>query len=213
VSSSVGATLLAAVLALAAGCGGAIPRTHYYILDLPAAAARPQPDPAPYSVAIMPVRAPEQLEQDRIVYRPSSVELDFYEYHRWAQHPADTVTAALVDRLRSRSIFASVALFDGKAKADYMLRSRLEKLEEVDSPEAVSVRVQLAADLLDTKTNRTVWNGAASHRGQVTTGEVAAVVEEMSRGVNDCLDQLISSLEKFAKSLPGAPAPASAASR
>src|SRR5262249_29813003 len=195
-----------------AGWGGAIPKTHYYVLDIPA----PEPqkrDPAPYMVTITPFRAPDQLEQDHIVYRPSPVEIDFYNYHRWAQRPASVLTQALVERLRSQSLFASVFPFDGRTKADYMIRPRLERLDEVDSPGNVSVRVEMSVDVVDLKTSRSVWSGSASHHGRVEQGEVKAVVAEMSLGVEDCLAQITAGLQDFAKALPPAPAPASSGSR
>lgn len=202
---------VAALVAWSAGCGGAIPKTRYYVLDLPAPAPQAR-HPAPYTVTVMPFRAPEQLEQDRILYRPSPVEVDFYEYHRWAERPAALLTTALAERLRAGNLFAGVTTFDGRTKADYMIRGRLERLEEVDSPGNVTVRVEMAADVIEVRTSRTVWSKSASHQGQVTEGEVKAVVAEMSRGVENCLGQLAAGLENFAKSLPPAPAPASAVS-
>ncbi len=196
---------------LSAGCGGAIPRMHYYVLDIPAPAPQRR-TPAAYTVTITPFRAPDQLEQDRIVYRPSPVEVDFYNYHRWAQRPASVLTHALAERLRSQNLFANVFIFDGRTKADYMIRPRLERLDEVDSPGNVGVRVEMSADVVELKTSRSVWSGSASHNGRVEQGEVKAVVAEMSRGVEDCLAQLAAGLENFAKSLPPAPAPSSSAS-
>lgn len=204
---------LAAGLALVAGgCGGPIPETHYYVLNLPAPAPAPR-DPASSTAVIMPFRAAEQLEQDRILYRPSAVEVDYYDYHRWAQRPAAALTAALANRLRGQHTFSEVSIFDGRAKGDYLIRGRLERLEEVDSPESVSVQAALSADLVEVKSNRTVWSGSASQSQPVSEGEVKAVVEAMSRAVDACLTQLTTGLDGFARSLPRAPAPASAASR
>ena len=212
----IGWTLWVALLALAAaGCGGgAIPKMHYYVLDLPPSPrATQQPPDAPYTLAVLPLRAPDQLEQDRIVYRASGVEVDFYDYHRWARRPPELVTSVLIDRLRARNVFANIFLFDGRTKTDYLLRGSLEHLEEVDSPGSVSVRADLSAELIDVKANRPVWTKGCSQTGPVSSGEVKAVVEAMTRAMNACVDDLTGSLETFAKSLPPAPAPASAASR
>jgi len=203
---------LAALLLLTAGCGGAIPKTHYYVLSLPAPPPQTR-EPAAYSAAVMPFRAPDQLEQDRIVYRPSPVEVDFYEYHRWAERPASTLTSALAARLRSQRLFSTVGIFDGKGKPDYLIRGRIDRLEEVDSPEGVSVRIELSAEAVDGKSLKTVWTGAASHSGAVSQNEVKAVVTEISRGVDACLTQLTTSLESFVRSLPPAPVPASGGSQ
>jgi uncharacterized lipoprotein YmbA len=190
-----------AILILTAGCGGTIPKTRYYVLALPAPAPQAH-DAAPFTAAVMPFRAPDQLEQDRIVYRPSAVEIDFYEYHRWAERPATTLTTALVERLRAQRLFSTVAVFDGKGRPDYLIRGRVDRLEEVDSPEGVSVQVQLSAEAVDGKTLKTVWTSSASHSGPVNHGEVAAVVTEISRGVDACLTQLTTSLDSFVRAAP-----------
>ncbi|MBI3666867.1 MAG: membrane integrity-associated transporter subunit PqiC [Acidobacteria bacterium] len=196
----------------AAGCGGSIPKTHYYVLDFPAAAPQPR-DPAPYTAAVMPFRAPGQLEQDRILYRPTPQEVGFYEYHRWADRPSSMLTSALVNRLRAQGVFRAVSLFDGRTKPDYLIRGRVERLDEVDSSGGVSVRVELLAELVEGKTGRTVWSGAGSHTGALTAGEVSAVVAEMGRGAEACLAEITAGLENFVKALPAPPAPASAVSR
>jgi uncharacterized lipoprotein YmbA len=203
---------LAVLILFGAGCGGTIPKTRYYVLAVPAPAPQAR-EASPFTAAVMPFRAPDQLEQDRIVYRPSAVEIDFYEYHRWAERPASTLTAAFVQRLRAQRLFSTAAVFDGKGRPDYLIRGRVDRLEEVDSPEGVSVRVELSAEAVDGKTLKTVWTSAASHSGPVTHGEVTAVVTEISRGVDACLAQLTTSLEAFVRSLPPAPVPASAGSR
>lgn len=205
------AAMATALLILASGCGGPIPKTHYYVIDLPSVAPRPR-EPVPYTVVVSPFRAPDQLEQDHILYRPSPQELDFYEYHRWAERPNSMLTAALVARLRAQRLFADVFEFDGRAKADYLVRGRVERLEEVDSPNGVTARVDLAVDVVEMKSNRAVWSSAASHSNPVSGHEVRDVVTEMSRSVDACLGQITAGLEQFAKSLPPAPARASAGS-
>src|SRR6478672_7078585 len=108
------------IMGLLVGCGSVRgPATKYYKLDIP-----PGPTPAgpsaPVALRIEPFRTTSLLRQDRIVYRPSPVEVGFYEYHRWAEPPNDTVTKALADQLMRRRVFHSIAISDGGEKADYV---------------------------------------------------------------------------------------------
>ena len=196
--------LLALGAVLATGCGGALPKMHYYMLNLPAAPAPAPASGAPYAVAVMPFRVPDYLQQDRLAFRPSAVEVDFYEYHRWAQRPAAMLTEALVQRLRSRGVFSTVLVFDGRTRTDYLLRGRLNRLEEIDENGSVSVLVELSADMLDLKANRTVWSGAAAQSGTVSQGEVSDVVTALGQAAGASLDQITTGLEGFAKGLPPA---------
>src|SRR5215467_1529753 len=110
------------VIGLLVGCGSVSgPATKYYKLDIP-----PAPTPAgqsvPVSLRIEPFRTSSLLRQDRIVYRPSPVEVGFYEYHRWAEPPSDTVTRAFADQLKRKRTFESVEISEGEERADYVLR-------------------------------------------------------------------------------------------
>ena len=211
-----GVTLIAA-LVIMAGCGGAIPKTHYYVLDLPSpapAASRAADDPpSSYTAVVLPFRAPEPLDQDRIVYSSSPVELSYYQYHRWAELPSPLLTSALAGRVRNLGLFASVSMFDGRTKGDYLIRPHLERLQEIDREGGVTVQVQMSVDAVEAKTNHVVWRSEASHSGAVTAGEVGAVVTEMSRGAEACLEKITGDLRNLQKVFPPAPAPASAASR
>src|SRR5580698_7528740 len=141
--------LVSVVVGLLAGCGSVMgPAVRYYKLDIP-----PAPTPAGPSVSaplrIEPFRTTSLLRQDRIVYLPSPVEVGFYEYHRWAERPNDTVTKALADQLMGRGLFQSVEISDGSERAEYVLRGSIDRLQEVDYHGAVRAQVSISAELED----------------------------------------------------------------
>ncbi len=187
-----------ALLVLCLGCGGKIPPTHYYVLELPAA-PDPAPEALPGTAVIMPLRASRMLIQDRIVYRPAKGEVGFYEYHRWAEDPRDGLTRSLIRHLRSRGAFSSVVPFDGRSKADYIIRGTLERLEEVDSG-GVAVYVKISAQLVSAEARETIWQGEGEGRGQVTAGEVRSVVAEMSRASHLAVKGLADQINEFVRS-------------
>jgi len=188
------AILPVALFLSALGCGGGkIPPTHYYALDLPAAPA-PKPSTAQESLAVRPVTAADPFTQDRIVYRPSRQEVGFYEYHRWAADPRESVQSALLAKLKASGLFKNVAGYDGRLKADYILQTRIERLEEVDFESGVKVYVELAAELVDADTGRVAWTGRGQGSGSVTSPEVKEVVAEMSKATAASLDQIVEGL-------------------
>ena len=105
------------VVGLLAGCGSIQgPAIRYYKLNIP-----PAPTPAGPSVSvplrIEPFETTSLLRQDRIVYCPSSVEVGFYDYHRWAEPPKDTITKAIADQLTARRLFQSVEISEWSGKS------------------------------------------------------------------------------------------------
>ncbi len=177
--------------------GGKIPPTRYYALELPAAPA-PQAG-ASFSAAVVPFRADSMLTQDRIVYRPTKQEVGYYEYHRWAEDPRAAVTNAVIERLRASGAFKNVVIFDGRTQADFVVRGRIERLEEVDYETGVKANVEISAELLDMTTNRAAWTGSASTTRPVAVSEVKAVVTQLSDAVNEAVTKLADGIAEAMK--------------
>ncbi len=182
---------------LMAGCGGKVVRPHYYTLETPPALSTAVSGrPVAATVAVSQFGAPPYLRQGRIVYRESAEEIGFYEYRRWAADPAETITAAMIDSLRSRQMFSFVKRSDGRNEQDYLMTGRLERLEEVDYGGPVRVKTEISAELVNLRTGSTEWTGDASATFNVEKSTVDSVVAGMNHAVQDCIDQLAASMEQ-----------------
>jgi cholesterol transport system auxiliary component len=186
---------IACVATLMAGCGGKILYPDYYTLDI-APAPRPAASRLPVTVAVRRFETPAYLRQGRIVYRQAPEKIGFYDYHRWAADPSETVTTAVIESLRSSRLFSFVKPYDGQGKQDYLLGGRLERLEEIDYSGGVRVHAKLSAELIDLRTGATVWTGDADETQGVETRNVNSVVEEMSHAVEKSIDRLVASLDQ-----------------
>jgi ABC-type uncharacterized transport system auxiliary subunit len=185
------------VVSVFTGCGSVrAPTIKYYKLDVPPVPA-PTGPPVTASLRIEPFHTASLLRQDRIVYRPSAVEVGFYEYHRWAEPPNDTLTRALADQIMKRRFFQSVAVSNGVEKADYVLRGNVERLQEVDYPGAVRVQVSISAELEDPVRKLVIWSGAASSEWPVSKGDVQAVVAAMGQASQQGIARLAADIAKF----------------
>ena len=185
------------VMVLMAGCGGKVLYPNYYALEIV-----PAPRPAvnetrlPVTVAVRQFETPPYLRQGRIVYRQAPEEIDFYNYHRWAADPAATVTTAVIDSLRSSRLFSFAKPYDGQGQPDYLMSGRLERLEEIDYSGSVRVEAKLSAELVDLRTDATVWTGDADETLTVETRNVSSVVAEMSHAVQKSIDRLVADLDR-----------------
>ena len=185
------------VVGLLTGCGSEkVPPTRYYKLDIPPAPA-PAGPPVPASIRIEPFRTTSLLRQDRIVYRPSPVEVGFYEYHRWAEPPKDSVTRALAEQLIKRKAFQSVRISDTGERADYVLRGTVEQLQEVDYKGGVRAQVSISAVLEDPVQRQTIWSGTASSEIPVARRDVQGVVAAMGQASQQSITRLMADVTKF----------------
>lgn len=197
----------AALLALAglavclSGCGGKIPETSFYILEPGRPAAR-DATPTKAAAIVVPLDASEPLITDKIVYRESAHKVGFYEYHRWAEDPRTSITGALAGRLRARSTFQSVSLYDGRTKAEYTIRGRIERLEEVDDASGVSAKVTVSLRLISELSRETLWESEASSKQDVTDRSVENLVAQLSVATGLALDQLCDRLDAFVRARP-----------
>lgn len=190
--------LAVAAIAASLGCGATAPPTHYYALDLPRPA--PAAERLAHTAVLMPIRAGEIARQGRIVYRESPHEVGFYEYHRWAEDPEDSVTEALASELLARGTFASVTPFDGRTQADFILRGELRSIEEIDYDGPVRASVEIALELVDADTSRVVWSDSARTEEDVPTAEVRAIVERLSASADRAIKRLAGLIDSHFRS-------------
>ncbi len=195
-----GLTALATLLiGFSNGCGGKIPVTHYYKLDLPPAPASSRAEGAATAI-VAPFRGSKMLTQDKIIYRPSRQEVGFYEYHRWAEDPRTTLAQALLDHLRQRKTFRRAVLFDSRTQADYMIRGHIERLEEVDASDGVSIALRISVELVDVDTRQPLWHGSQEETRKVDVGNVSAIVSKMSEAAGSSVAKIASEIDAFVRS-------------
>jgi ABC-type uncharacterized transport system auxiliary subunit len=186
------------ILVLAAalsGCGGARP-TRYYVLDVPVTPVSQSPTQLPVSLLVARPVTSHLYRDDRIVFGSGPVELGTYEFERWAQSPADMIQDLLVTSLRASGQYRSVLRPGSSSRGDYVVRSNLRSLYEVDKPELVG-RFALHLDLFDPKTGSTIWSSNYSHDEPVAGKKVVDVVEALNKSVQSGLQQLTSELGQY----------------
>jgi ABC-type uncharacterized transport system auxiliary subunit len=196
--------LAAAVLAtLALAACGSVRYPASYLLNLPAPPLEAEPSQGPLGpVAVREFRCPEYLCDGRIVYRPTSEEVGFYEYHRWAASPRQAITESITHALRARSLFKSVAVHERGIEAAYVLIGSIEQLEEVDEGRDVRAVCTISAQLLDARTGSVVWNQTATAAVPVRTRNVAGVVVSLSAASRTVIERLVASVAEELASAP-----------
>jgi ABC-type uncharacterized transport system auxiliary subunit len=197
------AVLVAVLAGAISGCGGTRP-TKYYVLDVPAPPTTQSPTPLSVSLLVARPVTSHLYRDDRIVYGSGPVELGTYEFERWAQSPADMMQDLLVSYLRASKQYRSVLRPGSSAKGDFIVRSYLKSLYEVDTPDFVA-RFDIHIDVYDPKAGRTVWSGNYSHDEPVGGKTVSAVVEALDKNVRAGMQQLTSEMGQYFTEHPPAP--------
>jgi ABC-type uncharacterized transport system auxiliary subunit len=177
-----------ALLALLAwGCGAARP-SKYYALNMPSSAAT---GPAINTdLLVARFTSPHVYRDDRIVYRYGETQLGTYEYHRWAEPPADMIESLFVRTLRASGRYRSVQSMRSNAAGEYIIRGRLQEFGEV-SGTSLAGRVAMEVELFEKSTGRVVWSHFYRQDEPVNGKEVSDVVAALNRnaqrGIEECV--------------------------
>lgn len=189
--------LIAAALSLA-GCAK-IRYPSYYALNVPVPTVTSRPKPILGSVSVKEFSAPAFLRGGPIVYRPLPDQVDFYDYHRWAEDPRREVTAALLNEVRARGLFRSVDVFDGHGSPECLLTGTLNHLEEIDHGADVSTEVSISARLVDLQTGQVIWQDTSSKTSKLEQRSVPGIVAEMSHDLGSVVQNLVASMQERLK--------------
>jgi ABC-type uncharacterized transport system auxiliary subunit len=178
-----------AILAFA-GCGPVRYPKNYVLSFPPPVPSTAAPPDTRGALTLEEFQCPQYLCEGRIVYRSSQEEIGFYEFHRWAMNPREMITESIAGRLRSEALFKSVALKGTAVEPEYVLRGRIERMEEVDEGRDVRVVCMISAQLLDTRTKSIVWSGTESQTVEVEDRNVAGIVSGLSAAARAAVDNL-----------------------
>jgi cholesterol transport system auxiliary component len=173
----------------------------YYVLDpgpIPAASGGAQ---YPVTLLVGRVTASRLYRDDRIVYGSGPVQLGVFDYERWAEPPADMIQDLLINSLRSTGQYRAVSGIGSNVRGDYVVRSRLWGMSEVDQPQLMA-RFSLQIELFDPKTRTTVWSGRYEHDEPAQAKTVQSVIEAMNKNVRAGLQQLSAGLGEYFASHP-----------
>ena len=190
------------LLPFVAACGSARP-VHYYVIEetvTPANAAAPQ---FPISLLVGRVMTSHLYRDSRVVFGSGPVEMGTYENERWSETPADMIQTAIVSSLRATGQYRSVSRSGSKAQGNYIVRTNLYSLYEVDRPD-FAARFSIQWELFDAKAGATLWVGKYAHDEPVNGKSVENVIEAMDRNVHAGLQQLTSELGQYFAAHPPA---------
>jgi len=181
---------------LLSSCGGKVLYPKYYAMEIPPPPPQASNIRVRGTLAVRRFESAPYIRQKKIVYRPVPEEIGFYEYDRWVNDPAETVTTAVIESLRSSGLFSLVKRYDGQNEQDYLMAGRLDRLEETDYGGHVSVTAKLSAELLNLRTGTTEWTGDAAETLKVDERNINSIVIELGNAVQKSIDQLITSVAR-----------------
>ncbi len=175
---------------------------QYYALSLsPHSPAPSGPAPVKASLVVRPFTAQPPYNRDRMVYRSSPYEFDFYHYHRWVTKPADMLTTLTRQTLQQSGLFTTVYPTPD-ARADLRLGGVVRQYEEVDQAQSWQAVLSIEVWLSRSQESAPFWFQSYSATRLAAKRNPAAVAEAMSQNLQDVLARLTNDLAKVLATHP-----------
>lgn len=191
------------VCTLLTGCLGARPfiPLRYYSLE-------PLTDNIPHAthsrtiaLGIQPFTAASRYHE-RMLYRLSEVEVNFYEYDRWVEPPEEMVTRIIAASLRASGLFQQVQQADNLRLPAWFLSAELLRFDEVREPPERRAECWLRLALRRAPDERLRWSKTLRAAVPLAHQTAAGFAAAMSAAVQQIARQLITELQTASR--PGA---------
>ena len=98
----------------------------------------------------------EFYDDFRIVYRLSPTEVNYYPYDFWTEKPSRLIRNLILERLSVPGSFLRIETEAGKGSADWLLKMRVFRVEEVDEGDQWFGRLSMAFEVVDLKTGAVI---------------------------------------------------------
>ncbi len=190
--------LLPALPLLFAGCtllSRPLVPVHYYSIDPPAVAARPDAAPADLVLGVHTLGAAPRY-RERILFRRGPLAAGYHETSRWVEPPADMVTAVLRRALDGRRVARVVAEDRLVRRPDLLLDGRLTRFDEVQGDPAWHAECEFELLLKQADDGAVLLAARFAASREAKSKTTAAFAEAMNAAVADAAAQAADAIAK-----------------
>jgi len=184
------------ILAVLSGCAS-VPPTHYYTFQPISVIGRETPSSRyPASIGIEAYEAETPYQQDRIVFRKSPYEVNFYEYHRWLRPPTELVTDQVQKLLKVSGLFQQIQTYTYDSMPDYLLRGRILLFDQWYNGTGSSVQIGIHYQFVEVAQERLLWSDVIETTATVPTLDIVETVKGFESAVQENISQALASIDK-----------------
>ena len=191
-------TWLPALVVLLLMACSSVPETHYFTMSyvlLPSQERNLSPHPVTLRVRMLDIAPAYDME--RIVYRYSPYEFQYYNYMQWATKPQKMITDLLMRHLHHARLFYHVGQEYRDRHPDYEIHGVLNAVEEIDSGDEWYAHLAFSLRMTRYRDERVVWSHDADRKKRVYNKEPVYVVKALSELMEEEMNKIVARLRKF----------------
>jgi len=130
----------------------------------------------------------------RIVYRTSPYQLNYYSYNFWIKRPGKIIRDAIFTYLTKANIFKKVIFHFAEGDPDYLLKARVDVLEEYDLKQLWYAHLKMEFEIIDFKSGNTLMFYRFDKRKRLSERRVERVPVAVSKILKEELTILCAQL-------------------
>jgi len=181
------------LLILGMGCAS-VPDFTYFTMAYTLLPQRHKHRALAESLRVSDMEITPAYDKDKIVYRFSPYQFQYYNYMLWAVKPNKMVTGLVVRHLEHSGLFEVVSRDYGETRPQYEMSGVLEAIEELDSGDEWFAHIALSLRLTRFRNDAVVWSYRIDKKKRVYNKEpvyvVKALSELMEQGMNEVVEDL-----------------------
>ncbi|PID57079.1 hypothetical protein CSB45_09185 [candidate division KSB3 bacterium] len=191
---------LSAVLLSLTACTS-VPITHYYTFQ-PSLKVAPQATESvassPFSLRVESFGGDIPYQQDKIIFRTSAYEVNFYEYHQWLRPPAELVTERVLDLAGASGLFQHVFEEESGELTRYMLDGRVLMFDQwytkpTGSTIRVGIRYRLFAPELQ---DDPLWDDTIETTADTMNMEILGAIKAFETALYENITQALAAIDR-----------------
>jgi ABC-type uncharacterized transport system auxiliary subunit len=161
------------------------------------------PKKLPATVRVRQLDITPAYDTERIVYRYSPYEFQYYNYMLWAVKPQKMITDMLIRHLQHAKLFADVSLDYGEHRPDFEIFGTMHAIEELDSGDEWFAHLAFSLRMTRFRGEKIVWSHDVNVKKQVYNKSPVYVVKALSELMETEMEKVVSSLYKYTSSQGG----------
>jgi len=176
----------------------AVPENHYFTMSYVLLPLKGEVAKKPLAtVRIRQLDITPAYDTEKIVYRYSPYEFQYYNYMLWAVKPQKMVTDMLIRHLQHSRLFANVSLDYGDHRPDYEISGMIHSIEELDSGDEWFAHLAFSLRMTRFRGENVVWSHDVNVKKQVYNKSPVYVVKALSELMEAEMEKVVKRLRDF----------------
>lgn len=184
------------VMVLGLGCAS-VPDFTYFTMAYSLLPQRHKQNSLAESLRVNELDITPAYDKDKMVYRFSPYQFQYYNYMLWAVKPNKMVTELVVRHLDHSGLFKMVSRDYGETRPEYEMSGVLEAIEELDSGDEWFAHITFSLRLTRFRNDTVVWSYRVDMKKRVYNKSPVYVVKALSELMEEGMGKVVVDLRGY----------------